>query len=41
MGNWATEKYVVSEPVFNEDDLEDGDGKTFTLDLDEPNETEQ
>ncbi len=41
LGNWATEKYVVSEPVFNEDDLEDGDGKTFTLDLDEPNETEQ
>ncbi|MBZ5526486.1 MAG: DNA gyrase inhibitor YacG [Acidobacteriia bacterium] len=41
LGNWATEKYVVSEPVFNEDDLEDGDGKTFTLDLDEPNESEQ
>jgi endogenous inhibitor of DNA gyrase (YacG/DUF329 family) len=22
LGNWATEKYVVSEPVFNEDDDE-------------------
>ncbi len=21
LGNWASEKYVVSEPVFNEDDL--------------------
>jgi len=23
LGNWATEKYVVSEPIFNEDDLEE------------------
>jgi endogenous inhibitor of DNA gyrase (YacG/DUF329 family) len=22
LGNWASEKYVVSEPVFEEDDLE-------------------
>jgi uncharacterized protein len=22
LGNWATEKYVVSEPIFNEDDDE-------------------
>jgi uncharacterized protein len=22
LGNWAAEKYVVSEPVFNEDDEE-------------------
>jgi len=21
LGNWATEKYVVSEPIFDEDDL--------------------
>jgi endogenous inhibitor of DNA gyrase (YacG/DUF329 family) len=21
LGNWATEKYVVSEPVFDEDDI--------------------
>lgn len=41
LGNWATEKYVVSEPVFNEDDLADGDAKTFKLDLDNPDESEQ
>jgi endogenous inhibitor of DNA gyrase (YacG/DUF329 family) len=40
LGNWAAEKYVVSESVFNEDDLADSDAKTLTLDLDNPNETE-
>jgi uncharacterized protein len=25
LGNWAAEKYVVSEPIFNEDDDEVGD----------------
>jgi endogenous inhibitor of DNA gyrase (YacG/DUF329 family) len=25
LGNWAAEKYVVSEPVFDDDDLESGD----------------
>jgi uncharacterized protein len=25
LGNWATEKYVVSEPVFSEDDDEPND----------------
>ena len=45
LGNWATEKYVVSDPIFNEDDLADieaaGDKrKTFLLDLDNPNESE-
>jgi endogenous inhibitor of DNA gyrase (YacG/DUF329 family) len=40
LGNWAAEKYVVSESVFNEDDLVDSDAKTFTLDLDNPNESE-
>lgn len=29
LGNWASEKYVVSEPIFNED----GDRKTIILDL--------
>jgi uncharacterized protein len=28
LGNWASEKYVVSEPIFNEDDSEEGDRKT-------------
>jgi len=41
LGNWATEKYVVSEPIFNEDDLADKDEKTFFLDLDTPNESER
>jgi uncharacterized protein len=25
LGNWATEKYVVSEPIFSEDDREQND----------------
>jgi endogenous inhibitor of DNA gyrase (YacG/DUF329 family) len=40
LGNWATEKYVVSEPVFTEDDSEESDRKTIILDLDEPNRDE-
>ena len=40
LGNWATEKYVVSEPIFNEDDLVDKDEKTIILDLNNPNESE-
>jgi uncharacterized protein len=45
LGNWATEKYVVSDPIFNEDDLADiesagSERKTFLLDLDDPNESE-
>ncbi len=40
LGNWATEKYVVSEPIFNEDDLVDKDEKTIVLDLNAPNESE-
>jgi uncharacterized protein len=40
LGNWATEKYVVSEPIFNEDDLVDKDEKTIILDLDATNESE-
>ena len=24
LGNWATERYVVSEPVFEEDEIEEG-----------------
>jgi endogenous inhibitor of DNA gyrase (YacG/DUF329 family) len=25
LGNWATERYVVSEPVFEQDEIETGD----------------
>ncbi|MDP9147960.1 MAG: DNA gyrase inhibitor YacG [Acidobacteriota bacterium] len=39
-GNWATEKYVVSEPIFTEDDSEEGDRKTVILDLDSPDRDE-
>jgi endogenous inhibitor of DNA gyrase (YacG/DUF329 family) len=42
LGNWASEKYVVSEPVFNEEDLAEGEGKNIVLrlddDLDSPND---
>jgi endogenous inhibitor of DNA gyrase (YacG/DUF329 family) len=31
LGNWATEKYVVSEPIFDEDDKE-------LMDLPDPND---
>jgi endogenous inhibitor of DNA gyrase (YacG/DUF329 family) len=33
LGNWATEKYVVSEPVFNEDDTGEDTPNTIILDL--------
>ncbi len=44
LGNWASEKYVVSEPVFNEEDLAEGTENTMVLPLDDasgnPNDTE-
>jgi endogenous inhibitor of DNA gyrase (YacG/DUF329 family) len=44
LGAWASEKYVVSEPVFDEEELLDGARKAFNEeDLDEshnPTETE-
>ncbi|PYU37782.1 MAG: DNA gyrase inhibitor YacG [Acidobacteria bacterium] len=44
LGNWASEKYVVSEPVFNEDDIAAGEGNTIVPDLDNdldnPNDAE-
>jgi endogenous inhibitor of DNA gyrase (YacG/DUF329 family) len=41
LGNWATEKYVVSDPVFDEEELAEGKRKTIILDLDNPNDTER
>jgi uncharacterized protein len=35
LGNWASEKYVVSEPVFNEDDALEEENKTVILRLEE------
>jgi len=44
LGAWASEKYVVSEPAFNEEELLDGARKAVNEEtLDEsnnPNETE-
>ncbi len=44
LGNWASEKYVVSEPVFDEEELGQGKKKTIVLplsdDLENPNDTE-
>jgi endogenous inhibitor of DNA gyrase (YacG/DUF329 family) len=34
LGNWASEKYVVSDPVFNEDESEE-ESRTVVLRLDE------
>jgi len=45
LGNWASEKYVVSEPVFDEEDVADGKRNTIVLpldeDLDSPNDSNQ
>jgi uncharacterized protein len=38
LGNWASEKYVVSEPVFTEEDDGENKGKTFVLPLDDDSE---
>jgi endogenous inhibitor of DNA gyrase (YacG/DUF329 family) len=44
LGNWASEKYVVSEPVFTEQDVAPEDGNTIVLpldnDLDNPHDAE-
>jgi uncharacterized protein len=37
LGNWSSEKYVVSDPIFDEEELEAADEgrKTIILDLNE------
>jgi endogenous inhibitor of DNA gyrase (YacG/DUF329 family) len=44
LGNWASEKYVVSEPVFTEADTCEGERNTIVLpldsDLDNPNDAD-
>ena len=35
LGNWASEKYVVSDPIFDEEETSDRDRKTIILDLDD------
>jgi endogenous inhibitor of DNA gyrase (YacG/DUF329 family) len=39
LGNWATEKYVVSDPIFDEEEIIEG-RKTIVLDLDKPHDSE-
>jgi len=34
LGNRASERYVVSEPVFTEEDISEGEPNTIVLDLD-------
>src|SRR5260370_8677436 len=41
LGNWASEKYVVSEPVFDEEDVPDGNRNTIVLPLDDDLESSQ
>jgi hypothetical protein len=41
LGNWASEKYVVSEPVFDEEELIEGEGRTIILDLDKHHDNEK
>jgi endogenous inhibitor of DNA gyrase (YacG/DUF329 family) len=33
LGNWASEKYVVSEPIFDEEELEGNQRKEIIIDL--------
>jgi hypothetical protein len=40
LGAWASEKYVVSEPVFDEEELAEGKRKEIILDLDDSHDTE-
>jgi endogenous inhibitor of DNA gyrase (YacG/DUF329 family) len=35
LGNWASEKYAVSEAVFNEEDVTDSKQNTIVLPLDD------
>jgi uncharacterized protein len=41
LGNWASEKYVVSDPIFDEEELMEGERKAIILDLDKQNDTEK
>lgn len=38
LGNWASEKYVVSEPVFTEEDSGESKENTIALPLDDDSE---
>jgi len=40
LGKWASEKYVVSEPIFDEEELEGNRRKEIIIDLTDSNGTE-
>jgi endogenous inhibitor of DNA gyrase (YacG/DUF329 family) len=40
LGAWASEKYVVSKPIFDEEELAEGKPKETILDLDDSHDTE-
>lgn len=43
LGNWSSEKYVVSDRIFDEEELEKAEegGKTIILDLNESDDSER
>ncbi len=40
LGNWASEKYVVSDPIFDEEEIIESGRNTVTLDLEKRNDSE-
>ena len=40
LGNWASEKYVVSDPIFDEQEITGNGRNTVILDLEKPNDSE-
>jgi endogenous inhibitor of DNA gyrase (YacG/DUF329 family) len=40
LGNWASEKYVVSDPIFDEEEITGNGRNTVILDLEKPNDSE-
>ena len=40
LGNWASEKFVVSDPIFDEEEITGNGRNTVILDLEKPNDSE-
>ena len=40
LGNWASEKYVVSDPIFDEEEITGNGRNTVILDLEKPNDSQ-
>lgn len=40
LGNWASEKYVVTDPIFDEEEATEGNREAILLDLDKPDDNE-